>query len=68
MTMIEYLLYICKNKGILINGESRLSEVYEDDLQKALKSHFIEIEYNDNNQVEYVSLTQKGYDYITFLY
>ena len=66
--MIEYLLYIYKNKGLLINGEDRLSEVLEDDLQKALQSHFIEIEYKDNNQIEYVALTQKGYNYINCLY
>lgn len=66
--MIEYLLYIYKNKGLLINGEDRLSEVLEGDLQKALQSHFIEIEYKNNNQIEYVALTQKGYDYINYLY
>ena len=67
MTMIEYLLYISKNKGILIGSEARLSEVIPDDLEKAKKSHFIEIEYSNDNQIEYVSLTQKGYDYINFL-
>ena len=67
MTMIEYLLFLYKNKGILFYGEDRLSEVLKDDLEKALKSHFIEIEYKDNNQIEYVALTQKGYDYINYL-
>jgi len=66
MTMIEYLLYIAKNKGFLIGEESRLSEVKPEDVLRMERSHFIEIDYKDN-QVYSVSLTDKGYDYLFFL-
>ena len=64
--MIEYLLYIARNKGFLLGEESRLSEVSEEDILQMEKSYFIEIDY-EGNKVSSVSLTDKGYDYLNHL-
>lgn len=66
MTMIEYLLYIARNKGFLLGEESRLSEVSAEDILQMEKSYFIEIDY-EGNKVSSVSLTDKGYDYLVHL-
>lgn len=67
MTILEYLLYIQENKGVLIGEEAKFPEILEEDIQKMERSHFIEIEYK-NGQVESVVLTEKGYKYIMSLY
>lgn len=66
MTMIEYLLYIQRNKGVLFGEETKIPEILEGDLQKMERSHFIEVNYQ-NEQVESVVLTEKGFNYILSL-
>lgn len=66
MTMIEYLEYLMRNKGVLFGKESKIESIIQDDFDKLKKSHFIEIDYY-NNEVETVYLTDKGYNYISNL-
>ena len=66
MTILEYLLYLKKYKGFLIDGETRINEILPDDKEKMIKQGLIFIEETSSDDVT-VELTQAGEDFLNSL-
>ena len=66
MTLLEYLLYLKDNKGLLLDEETRLDELNSDDKERLIKQGLIFI-YDYPGDSITVELSQAGEDFINSL-
>lgn len=66
MTMLEYLLYLKDNKGILFDSEARLNEILPEDKEKLIRQGFISVDDYLNGLVT-VYLRRAGEEFLLSL-